>query len=237
MCISIFPCPTEKNFKIFQPEDQDPGDVLQLVLLLLHALWHRPQLARTYRCRQISILLYQNEQVASVEARLTQSLLSTGTLFISFLIAAILDVPGKLLALVACVRIPSNAFVVLVAKNHSHFHSPSSSRHGWVGDSRTSASTALPGSSSSSTASFRGTFFECTLVVHWKKSLLELNLSSRGENIDKMPVVVISMISRCQSPKVIYPALPKIIFLVLPSYFSASACPPPSPCSGCGLQS
>ena len=136
MCISIFPCPTEKNFKIFQPEDQDPGDVLQLVLLLLHALWHRPQLARTYRCRQISILLYQNEQVASVEARLTQSLLSTGTLFISFLIAAILDVPGKLLALVACVRIPSNAFVVLVAKNHSRAKktmSFSSSWKTWMG--------------------------------------------------------------------------------------------------------
>ena len=33
---------------------------------------------------------------------------STGTLFMSFMIAAILDVPGKLLALVACVRIPSN---------------------------------------------------------------------------------------------------------------------------------
>ena len=34
--------------------------------------------------------------------------ISTGTLFMSFMIAAILDVPGKLLALVACVRIPSN---------------------------------------------------------------------------------------------------------------------------------
>ena len=106
-------------------------------------------------------------------------------------------------------------------------------RHGWVGDSRTSASTALPGSSSSSTASFRGALFDALLVVLWK-NILELNLNSRGENIDKMPVVVISMISRCQSPKLIYPALPKIIFLVLPSYFSASACPPPSPCSGCG---
>ena len=116
------------------------------------------------------------------------------------------------------------------------FHFSSSSRHGWVGDSRTSASTALPGSSSSSTASFRGALFDALLVVHWK-NILELNPNSRGENIDKMPVVVISMISRCQSPKVIYPALPKIIFLVLPSYFSASACPPPSPCSGCGLPS
>ena len=34
-------------------------------------------------------------------------LFSTGTLFISFLIAAILDVPGKLLALVACVSLTS----------------------------------------------------------------------------------------------------------------------------------
>ena len=85
--------------KMFQAEDQDPGDVLQLVLFLLHALRNRSQLARTYWYRQMRAY-----------SRIIKSLFyfrifSIGTLFISFLIAAILDVPGKLLALVACVRI------------------------------------------------------------------------------------------------------------------------------------
>jgi len=70
----------------------------------------------------------------------------TGTLFISFLIAAILDVPGKLLALVACT---------------------------WMG--RRFPYIGLN--------CFAGLFFIINCFL------------PRGENIDKMPVVVISMIS------------------------------------------
>ena len=142
----------------------------------------------------------------------------TGTLFISFLIAAILDVPGKLLALVACVRILLNLFssqksiplnlsgknTLSFSSNRSHYTFPwqknyfifHSSRHGWVGDSRTSASIALPVSSSSSTASFQGALIIQLAQTKFDKNFVQYDLLSRGENIDKMPVVVISMISR-----------------------------------------
>ena len=63
---NVSPSPLILHFKhpvlrpkkhILQAEGQDPGDVLQLVLLLLHALRHCPQLAGPYWCTQMIRLM------------------------------------------------------------------------------------------------------------------------------------------------------------------------------------